>query len=115
MSENDSQELDFTPVEGEKPVPLGWRILFWGLIAFGAYYLWAYSPALGGWSQARDLEGAAGTGTNVFATVLFTALAVIAAAGILFAVSRPSASSRRPGPSTGSGPSTSSGRSGRSA
>jgi hypothetical protein len=97
MSENDSQELDFTPGEGEKPVPLGWRILFWGLIAFGAYYLWAYSPALGGWSQAKDLEGAAGSGTNLFATVVFTALAVIAAVAILFAVSRPSTRSGRAG------------------
>ncbi len=110
MSENDSQELDFTPVEGEKPVPLGWRLLFWGLIAFGAYYLWAYSPAFGGWSQAKDLEGAAGSGASVFATVVFTGLAAIAATAILFAISRPpagsgpSASSKRSGPSTGSRP-----------
>jgi hypothetical protein len=89
MSEHESQELDFTPVEGEKPVPVGWRALFWGLIAFGAYYLWAYTPAFGGWSQAGDLEGGAGdAGTNVFATVLFTVLAAIAAGSILFALAR---------------------------
>ncbi len=97
--ENDSQELDFTPVEGEKPVPLGWRLLFWGLVAFGAYYLWAYSPAFTGWTQVKDLEGGGGSGTNVFATVVFTALAVIAAVSILFAMSRrkPAAGSARSG------------------
>lgn len=88
MEEKDSQELDFTPVEGEKPVPVGWRVLFWGLVAFGAYYLWAYSPALSGWTQTRDLDAGAGSGMNVFATVVFTALAVIAAVSIVFALSR---------------------------
>ncbi len=85
-----SQELDFTPVEGEKPLPLGWRLLFWGLIGFGVYYLWAYSPWLGGWSQGAELAqppGVAEVGTNIFATILFTALAVIAAGSILFALS----------------------------
>ncbi len=56
-------------------LPLGWVLLFWGLVVWGACYLWAYSPALGGWSQARDLEaGGASSGTNVLATVLFTAI-----------------------------------------
>ncbi len=88
MDEKDTQELDFTPVEGERPVPVGWRILFWGLVAFGAYYLWAYSPAFTGWTQTRDLEAGGGSGMNVFATVVFTALAVVAAVAIVFAISR---------------------------
>jgi len=89
MSEKENQELDFTPVEGEKPVPLGWRVLFWGLIVFGAYYLWAYSPAFSGWTQVNDLEGGLGSGGgNIFAAIVFTALAVAAAASILFAISR---------------------------
>ena len=89
MSDKESQELDFIPVEGEQPVPVGWRILFWGLIAFGAFYLWAYSPALSGWTQSGELDRAAGgTGTSILATILFTALAVIAAASILLALSR---------------------------
>lgn len=87
MAEHESQELDFTPMEGERPVPLGWRILFWGLIAFGAYYLWAYTPAFTGWTQAAEVDGA-GSGGSVFATILFTALAVIAASSILFALAR---------------------------
>ncbi len=88
MAEHESQELDVTPIEGDRPVPLGWRLLFWGLIAFGAYYLWAYTPALGGWTQAGEVDGAAGAGGSVFATILFTALAVIAAGAILFALAR---------------------------
>ena len=96
MEEKDTQEttqeLDFTPVEGERPVPVGWRILFWGLVAFGAYYLWAYSPWASGWSQAGELTppGAApeGTGASILATILFTALAVVAAALLLFALAR---------------------------
>ena len=118
MDEHESQELDFTPIEGDKPVPVGWRILFWGLVAFGAYYLWAYSPGFSGWTQATDLEGGAGSGASLFATVVFTAVAAIAAVSIVFAVSRrnPSTGSGRAGPSTGSGragPSTGSGRAGR--
>jgi hypothetical protein len=34
-------------------LPLGWQILFWGLILFGVYYAIAYTPSLGGWSQER--------------------------------------------------------------
>jgi hypothetical protein len=106
MSENEGQELDLTPVEGEKPVPVGFRMLFWGLIAFGAYYLWKYSPAFTGWTQSGDLdEPASGAGINVFATVVFTALAVIVAVSIVLAMARrkPGAGSARAGPSTGSG------------
>ena len=89
MSEKENQELDFTPREEEKPVPVGWRVLFWGLILFGAYYLWAYSPAFSGWTQANDLEGGVGSGgVNIFATIVFTALATVAATSILFALSR---------------------------
>jgi hypothetical protein len=89
MSEHESQELDFTPVEGEKPVPVGWRVLFWGLIAFGAYYLWRYTPDFTGWTQAAEVDGAAaGSSGSVVATILFTALAALAAGGILFGLAR---------------------------
>ena len=88
MSEPTNEELDLTPVEGTRPMPTGWLVLFWGLIAFGAYYLWAYSPAFTGWTQAQDLEGGGGTGASVFATILFTALAILAAGAILLAVAR---------------------------
>jgi hypothetical protein len=37
-------------------LPLGWIVLALALIAWGAVYLWKYSPALGGWSQAAEYE-----------------------------------------------------------
>lgn len=56
-------------------IPVGWALLFWGLIIWGLYYFWAFSPALGGWSQAMDAEsGGTSPGTNMTATVLFTAI-----------------------------------------
>ena len=39
--------------ETASKLPLGWVLLFWGLIVWGAAYLWAYTPSLGGWSQER--------------------------------------------------------------
>jgi hypothetical protein len=102
--EQDNQGLDVTPVEGERPVPVGWRILFWGLVAFGAWYLWAYTPAFTGWTQARDLEAGGGSGLNILATIVFTALAVVAAAAIVVAMShRKPAGSPPAGSSTGPG------------
>jgi hypothetical protein len=99
MSEK-SQELDLTPVEGNKPVPAGWRVLFWGLIAFGVYYLWKYSPAFTGWTQSGDLDQpAGGAATSVLATIAFTALAVIVAASLVLVLARrePAAAARRAG------------------
>jgi hypothetical protein len=78
------QELDdlsaFEAKETSHKLPVGWVLLFWGLVVWGVWYLWAYTPALGGWSQSQDLEaGGASTGTNVLATVLFTAIPTLAA------------------------------------
>jgi hypothetical protein len=77
-------ELDdlsaFEAKETSRKLPLGWLVLFWGLVVWGVAYLWAYTPALGGWSQTQDLDGGgASTGVNVLATVLFTAIPTAAA------------------------------------
>jgi hypothetical protein len=40
-------------------LPVGWLIVFFGLIAWGAVYLWLYSPATSGWSQAGEYQRAA--------------------------------------------------------
>jgi N-terminal domain of cytochrome oxidase-cbb3, FixP len=70
----------FEAKETSRKLPVGWVVLFWGLIAWGIWYLWSYTPSLGGWSQSQDLEaGGATTGTNVLATVLFTAIPTAAA------------------------------------
>jgi hypothetical protein len=74
----------FEAKETSHRIPTGWAVLFWGLIVFGVYYLWAYSPALGGWQQAQDAEGGgAGVGTNTLVTVLFTAIPTAAAVALV--------------------------------
>jgi hypothetical protein len=87
MTANKIHELDVTPHEGEHRVPLAWLLFAGGLVVWGAYYLWTYSPALGGWSQGQALaDEATLPGTTIFATVLFTVLAALVAGGILFTV-----------------------------
>jgi hypothetical protein len=54
-AESDSPEA-FEAQETARTLPVGWLVLFFGLIAWGAFYLWAYSPALGGWSQEAEYE-----------------------------------------------------------
>ena len=86
--------------ETAKTVPLGYWVLYFGLILWGAYYTWTYTPVLGGWSQDRAFDestkaavAAAGeTGANIFATILFTALATLAAVVLIFGAAR-----RKPG------------------
>lgn len=77
-------ELDdlsrFEAKETARKLPAGWLLLFWGLVAWGAFYLWTYTPGLGGWSQAEDLEGGgASMGANLLATIAFTAIPTAAA------------------------------------
>jgi hypothetical protein len=64
-------------------LPVGWQVLFYGLIVWGAYYLYAYSPWSTGWTQAGELQAApADVGSNIFMTILFTALPTAAAIGL---------------------------------
>ena len=82
--------------ETASKIPLGWWALFWGLIVWGLYYAWTYTPSLGGWSQERAFEessraavaGAGDSGASIFATVLFTALATLAAVVLVIAAAR---------------------------
>lgn len=70
----------FEAKETSHKLPVGWLLLFWGLVVWGIWYLWAYSPALGGWSQAQDLEsGGASSDTNLLATIAFTVIPTAAA------------------------------------
>jgi hypothetical protein len=82
------EELDdlskFEAAETSRRLPAGWLLLAVGLVAWGIWYLWAYTPALGGWSQAQDLAGAS-TGTNVLATILFTAVPTVIAVALILA------------------------------
>ena len=79
----------FEATETSRRLPVGWLLLFWGLIVWGAWYLWTYTPALGGWSQAQDLEGGGATlGTNLLATVAFTAIPAAVAVALVLAQRR---------------------------
>ncbi len=87
---NAPPELDdlsaFEAKDTARKLPAGWLLLFWGLIAWGAWYLWRYSPALGGWNQTQDLEsGGASAGANLVATIAFTAIPAAAALGLALA------------------------------
>ena len=37
-------------------LPAGWVLLFVGLIVFGIYYIAAFTPAISGWTQAKEYE-----------------------------------------------------------
>ncbi len=72
----------------ENALPAGWLALFFGLIAWGVYYLYMYSPWTTGWTQAGELEKVnPEVGGNIFMTILFTALPT-AAALVLWAMQR---------------------------
>ncbi len=44
--------------ETARRLPVGWLLLFFGLIAWGAVYIWLYSPATTGWTQAGEYQKA---------------------------------------------------------
>jgi len=47
---------EFQREDTENVLPLGWLILFIGLIVFGIYYVYAYTPTFSGWSQEKALQ-----------------------------------------------------------
>ncbi len=83
---DDIHQLE-APPETANALPKGWLVLFWGLVVFGVFYVWRYSPALGGWAQSHDLEGGGGAdaGANIFATIAFTAIPTAAAIWLIVA------------------------------
>ncbi len=40
----------------KRKIPVGWLILFWGLIIWGIYYFVSYTPSISGWSQEKAYE-----------------------------------------------------------
>ena len=68
--------------------PVGLKLLFAGLILFGVYYLWAYSPWSTGWTQEADLQGAPGTGVNVAHTIAYTAIPAAVVTALAVAMAR---------------------------
>lgn|SRR5512147_1785757 len=92
MSTSPIEQDEPAPTEGHATVPVGFWLLFGGLIAFGAYYFWAYTPWISGWTQDAQLTrpGAqqVGGAESIVATILFTAVAALTAGAIVLAVSR---------------------------
>lgn len=56
MTEDIDNIEDLEAKESANKLPLGWLILFWGLIIWGVYYFVAYTPSISGWSQAKAYE-----------------------------------------------------------
>ncbi len=73
-----------------KRLPIGWVALFLALVAWGVYYLWAYSPWLSGWTQAQEFEAAAGpsAAANITNTILFTAIPAVILVAMAVAMAR---------------------------
>lgn len=46
----------FEEMERHNKAPRGFLLLFYGLIAFGIYYIAAYTPEFSGWSQYKVFE-----------------------------------------------------------
>ncbi|HXX82151.1 MAG TPA: cbb3-type cytochrome c oxidase N-terminal domain-containing protein [Thermodesulfovibrionales bacterium] len=43
-------------VDAKRKIPMGWLILFWGLILWGIFYFVSYMPSISGWSQVKAYE-----------------------------------------------------------
>ncbi|HYQ81281.1 MAG TPA: cbb3-type cytochrome c oxidase N-terminal domain-containing protein [Anaeromyxobacteraceae bacterium] len=73
-----------------KKLPWGWRLLFIGLIAWGAFYLWRYSPWSTGWTQAGEYETAQApaAATNLTHTILYTAIPALVLLFLAVAMAR---------------------------
>ncbi|MBI5676748.1 MAG: hypothetical protein HZC48_13180 [Nitrospirae bacterium] len=56
MAEDLDNIASFEAKETSRKLPVGWLILFWGLIIWGIYYFVAYTPAISGWSQEKAYE-----------------------------------------------------------
>jgi hypothetical protein len=53
MTEDFDNFEDFEAKETARTLPFGWKLLFFGLIIWGIYYVAAYTPVLSGWSQEK--------------------------------------------------------------
>ncbi len=53
MTEELDNIHDFEAKDTAKRLPIGWLLLFWGLILWGVYYTVAHTPAISGWSQEK--------------------------------------------------------------
>ncbi len=56
MSEEFDNLEDFEAKETAHKLPIGWVILYVGLILWGIYYFVTYSPSISGWTQEKAYQ-----------------------------------------------------------
>ena len=60
MTEDFDNIEDFEAKDTAHKLPLGWLILYFGLILWGIYYFVSYTPSISGWSQGSAYEQSVG-------------------------------------------------------
>lgn len=60
MPEDFDNIEEFEAKETAHRLPIGWLVLFIGLIIWGIYYWAQYSPAISGWTQEGAYEQSLG-------------------------------------------------------
>ncbi len=60
MEEDFDNIQEFEAKATAKKLPLGWLMLYIGLIVWGIYYFVQYTPAISGWTQASAYEESLG-------------------------------------------------------
>jgi hypothetical protein len=60
MAEDTDNIHDFEAKETSLKIPMGWQVLFWGLIIWGIYYVATYTPLFSGWSQESAYQRSVG-------------------------------------------------------
>ena len=56
MEEDFDNIEEFEAKATAKKLPVGWLMLYIGLIVWGIYYFDQYTPAISGWTQASAYE-----------------------------------------------------------
>jgi len=56
MAEDMDRLEDFEREESKTKLPLGWLLLYVGLILWGIYYAVSFTPLVSGWTQAGQYE-----------------------------------------------------------
>ncbi|HYS81670.1 MAG TPA: hypothetical protein VEM76_13225 [Anaeromyxobacteraceae bacterium] len=69
-------------------VPLGWYLLLAGLVSWGLYYFFAFSPWFSGWAQEDQLKGGTALEISVTSTIAYTAIPATALALLAWGMSR---------------------------
>jgi cytochrome c oxidase cbb3-type subunit 3 len=56
------ESTEIRRMEGHRPVPTGFLVFFFALIAWGAWYGYRYTPEISGWSAYKELSAAGAKG-----------------------------------------------------